>query len=97
MTTAKTRKEMNKSGKMPCQICGDIGILHQHHIRGRDIPNPNHPSNLVNVCPNCHMKLHYDQIVIEGWVMSTMGQELLWHKKGVEGLTGDDAKPNLLV
>ena len=93
----KTQKLKNKTGKSQCEICKSANILQLHHIRGRNIPKPNHPSNLVAICPSCHSKVHYDMIIIEGWVSTTEGKELLWHKKGVEGITGDDAKPNLLV
>ena len=93
----KTLKLRNKSGKCKCEICKEICILETHHLRGKDIPSPNHPSNLASLCPNCHSKVHYDMIIIEGWASTTDGKELLWHKKGVDGITGDDAKPNLLV
>lgn len=88
---------MNKSGKVSCDICKEISILHQHHIRGRSIPDYNHPSNLSNICPNCHAKIHYGVIILEGWATTTLGKELLWHKKEENGITGNDAKPNLLV
>ena len=97
MIRIKTQKLKNKTGKEKCEICQNQDILEMHHIRGRNIPKPNHPSNLCNICASCHNKLHYDMIIIEGWISTTDGKVLLWHKKGVEGLTGDDAKPNLLV
>lgn len=96
-TTIKSRKEKNKSGKFNCDICGNKDILVCHHINGRDIQNANHPSNLSNICPNCHAKVHYGHIIIEKWVMSTNGLILLWHKKNETGITGEDSKPPLLI
>jgi len=95
--TIKSRKEINKSGKAYCNICGNQDILVCHHINGRDIPNPNHPSNLTNICACCHNKIHYNIIIIEKWVMSTDGLKLLWHKKEEKGITGEDSTPPLLI
>lgn len=77
------RKQRNRSCKHPCDICTGVGTpLEVHHIEGRDIPKPNHPSNLTDICPNCHTKVHMGLIIIEQWVMTTSGQELLWHDDG---------------
>ena len=78
----KTIKQRNRSGKFPCDICKDIGYLEEHHIEGRDIPDYNHKSNLCNICPNCHYKIHLGVIVIEQWAMSSVGITLLWHNEG---------------
>jgi ssDNA-binding Zn-finger/Zn-ribbon topoisomerase 1 len=90
----KTRKAKKKSGKFPCEICGSNMILETHHIDGRDIPNYNHWSNLADICPNCHTEIHWGKIVIEKWVMTSVGKKLLWHKKGDESFTGEDSIPH---
>lgn len=92
-----TRKKMNRSGKAYCDICNENEILQIHHINGRDLPNSDHPSNLCNICPNCHSRTHYGFIIIERWIRSTNGLRLLWHKKEETGLTGEDSNPPLLI
>ena len=88
--TKKTRKLKNRSGKARCDICGTEAPLQEHHIEGRKIFSPNHPSNLCNACGTCHDKIHLDMIIIEGWFQSTEGKELLWHWKGEESFTGEE-------
>lgn len=95
--TIKGTKLSNRSGRFPCDLCSELEILEQHHINGRDIPNPNHPSNLCNICSRCHTKIHYGRIIIERWVQTSGGLELIWHRKNEEGLTGEDSKPKLLI
>lgn len=92
-----TRKIVNRNGKYPCDICKESNILHSHHINGRDIPNANDFFNISNLCPNCHYNCHYGNLIIEKWVMTSNGYELLWHKKGEESITGEDSHPNLLI
>ena len=75
----RTIKKRNRSGNFRCDICGEIEFLEEHHIEGRDITKPNHPSNVCNICPNCHYKVHLGKIIIEQWVTTTHGKELLWH------------------
>ena len=94
--TQKVRKQINRSGKNPCQICGEPHILQTHHIDGRDIPNANHSSNLADLCPTCHNNVHWGEVIIERWVMTSSGMELIWHKKGEESLTGDNSSPHLI-
>lgn len=74
-------------------MCLEPGILVEHHIRGRDIPHPNHPSNLAHICPNCHILVHSGLRVIEGWFQTSNGKELIWHKEGEESISGQDARP----
>ncbi|MFC1523826.1 HNH endonuclease [Thermodesulfobacteriota bacterium] len=56
-----------------CQICGEklsIGdgkpYAEAHHIKPLGNPHngPDHPGNIVCVCPNCHVKLDYGSIKI---------------------------------
>jgi len=86
--TKKIRKIINKSGKAKCLICNKQHPLEEHHIAGRKIPNCNHPSNLCNICPNCHTRIHLGQLILEGWFKTTNGTELLWHKIGQENFSG---------
>jgi hypothetical protein len=97
MLSKKSEKLKNKTGVFPCEICKNPNILHIHHIEGREIPNAEHKFNLVSLCPNCHYGVHYGMIVIEKWVMTSNGRELIWHKKDENSFTGEDAKPPLLI
>lgn len=92
----KELKKAKASGKMICPICENREILVTHHINGREIPNANHPSNLISLCSNCHCAIHYGHIIIEKWMMTSNGYSPIWHKKGEESLTGEDSTPNLL-
>lgn len=91
-----TRKIVNRSGTRECDVCKNRQILIEHHLTGRDIPNPNHPSNLVSICSNCHRLTHEGLIIIEKWIMSTAGHKLLWHKKGETSFSGQDSTPYLI-
>jgi len=92
----KLIKQANISGKCQCDICHETEPLVTHHIRGRDIPNPEHPSNLTQVCSNCHYKIHLGRIVLEGWFKTTAGKELMWHFKEDKGFTGVEGKPYII-
>lgn len=87
----KARKAKNASGNAHCDICNRKSFLETHHIRGRKIPNPNHPSNLVDICFQCHGEIHYGKIILEKWVNSTHGRTLLWHYAEEDSITNDDA------
>lgn len=95
-TSNINRRKHNRKGKKHCEICGKQRILVQHHIMGRDIPNPNHKYNLCDVCDNDHRDVHEGIIIIEGWFQTTAGMELIWHYKDEEGLTGKKANPFLI-
>jgi len=71
-----TRKKKNKSYTMPCQICDEVCILETHHIFGRKVCNYDFSWNLVDICPNCHTKVHNSIIQIHGWVNTTNGKFL---------------------
>jgi hypothetical protein len=91
------RRELNRIGEMDCEICGEKSILEQHHIRGRKIIDCNHPSNLANICSNCHTKVHHGVIVIENRLMTTNGYKLFWHNYKKESFTGDDAEAHVYL
>ena len=90
------RKKLNRSGSRECQICKDKQILVEHHIEGRDIPNATNASNLCYICSNCHVKVHYGLIIIEGHFQTSNGWELLWHEANKESFTGKNAKTHLI-
>lgn len=96
MIKKETRRKLNRSGREKCIICKKGAILVSHHIFGRDIPNFNKPWNLADICPNCHILVHSGEIIIEGWFSTTEGRELLWHYKGEEGITENEAKPYII-
>lgn len=44
-----------------CGCCGEIGSklsMHTHHKKPQALGGTDHPSNLVDLCPNCHDALH---------------------------------------
>lgn len=92
----RIRKQLNRSGTQECQICKEKNILVEHHIRGRDIPNANKPSNCCNICPNCHNAVHHGLIIIEGYFQTSNGWELLWHKSNEESFSGENASSYLI-
>ena len=92
----KTRKIINRSGQRECPICNQKEILVEHHIKGKNIPNANHLSNLAYICDNCHRKIHEGIIILEKYVQTTSGLELFWHKNGTESMTGENARPYLI-
>jgi hypothetical protein len=91
--THKKNKLFNRSGRRTCDICGETAILVEHHISGREIVNANHPSNIANICSNCHMKVHSGVIIVERWSLNTRGRFLAWHSYGSESITGQDSNP----
>jgi len=92
----KAKKQNNASGCRPCDVCGAQEFLEEHHIRGRDIPKAEHPSNIANICPNCHFKVHLGEIILENWMQTTSGRYLIWHNKGESSVTGDNATPHII-
>jgi DNA mismatch repair protein MutS len=91
------RKKKNRSGKALCDICQEPHILEIHHIRGRKIPNANDDFNLVDICANCHNKIHYGKIIIENWVMTSNGKKLIYREPHEESFTGNDAIPHQVL
>jgi CRISPR/Cas system-associated protein Cas10 (large subunit of type III CRISPR-Cas system) len=80
--TLKLRYNQNRSGKYCCDICGTKSILVVHHLNGRTGFKPNRVDNLCNLCATCHDNLHSGNIIIEGWLSSTVGKVLVWRYKG---------------
>jgi len=92
----KLRKKINNSGKGLCSLCNKSAPLEEHHIAGRKIKNYNHPSNICHICPTCHAKIHLKYLILEGWVKTTNGTELFWHKNGEKSFTGQSVIPYII-
>ena len=87
----KNTQKANLSGCQKCDICNESDFLVVHHIRGRKIRHYDDPFNRSNICQSCHYKVHLGEIVIEDWVKTMNGRTLIWHLKGEESVTGNDA------
>ncbi len=93
MLKRSKRKRRNSTGSYPCDICKNVTFLHEHHIEGRDIENANRASNVCSLCPTCHDLIHRGKLIIEGYVYTSNGLELIWRHHGENSLTDNDAKP----
>ena len=71
--TALARR-MKGDNNFTCQLCGTQIVLNDgtpyaeaHHVQPLGNPHngPDHPGNIVCVCPNCHVKLDYGVIYIK--------------------------------
>ena len=71
--------------KLACEVCGldDRKLLHYHHIVPRcDRRCSNKPFNIAVLCPTDHARVHAGDIVLIGQYDSTMGDVLVWFRKG---------------
>jgi hypothetical protein len=80
----------------PCDLCGNKNRLEEHHINGRNIPDPNHPSNICAICASCHTLIHEGHIIIEGWMQTTEGLKLIHHSVDGSSFSGWDSKPYIV-
>ena len=87
------RKELNRSCTAKCQCCNEPEILIEHHINGRSIPDFDKPWNLCYICANCHNKVHFGLVLIEGWFRTTNGLELIWRAVNDKPITGAVTTP----
>jgi uncharacterized protein YlaI len=71
-----------------CEICNTQEILNKHHIQSSSKNGTNHPSNITYICANCHGKVHFGEIIIEGVFMTTLGRKLIWRLPTQETITG---------
>lgn len=94
--TKKRTREANLSGCRKCDICNQSDFLVIHHIRGRKIRNFDDSFNRSNICQSCHYKVHLGEIVVEDWAKTSSGRELIWHLKGEDSITGNDAVPHMI-
>lgn len=54
------RNEAVDRDEAECQSCGaaGLGMVEAHHLIPRTAGGPNHPKNLITLCPDCHKKAH---------------------------------------
>lgn len=71
-----------------CTICGKKGS-EIHHIRHQaeanadgfiDTIHKNDENNLMSVCDRCHDDIHANKISISGYIQTSKGRELQWHR-----------------
>lgn len=69
-----------------CQICGTCIVLgdgspysEAHHVKplGKPHNGPDHPGNIVCVCPNCHVMLDYGAIPADPVKLSNVLPEFI--------------------
>jgi hypothetical protein len=84
-----------RSGTQDCPICGGSGPLVEHHIHGRKTRGWSQAWNIIWVCGACHDKIHIKPplIIIEGWVSTTSGRELIWRRPEDDPVISDGANP----
>jgi len=75
-----------------CQICDERILLGEdnpyaeaHHVRPLGSPHngPDHPGNIVCVCPNCHVKLDYGAIEIDQMIFKNVLPEFIQYHNEV--------------
>jgi hypothetical protein len=76
-------------------MCNQKRALVVHHFRGRDVPDWDKPWNKGYICAACHDDVHSGKSIIEGWVQTTEGKILAWHKAGEPAQFLDDANAPL--
>lgn len=54
------RQKILEECEYKCAICDKVykDELTLHHIKGRNVPKPNHRSNLLPLCISCHKSLN---------------------------------------
>ena len=72
-----------------CEVCqGTYSKLITHHIQSKSHGGKNNKYNLTNICPNCHMLVHNNKIILEGKVLTTAGMRVVWRLPDTETVTG---------
>jgi hypothetical protein len=85
--TMKARRLAARSGCAVCPVCRNKKMLVEHHIHGRDFPEKNRRWNRCWVCASCHDEIHAGKVILEGYISTTEGMKLGWHKLGDEPLS----------
>jgi hypothetical protein len=80
---------------MICPICHQKTRLIEHHLNGRQVLDWNKSWNVAHICATDHDAVHVGEIEIEGWVSTSSGQELAWHKRGEPNKYLESATPKL--
>jgi len=72
-----------------CQICNkETDFIKEHHIHSKSLGGKDSPYNIASICSDCHDKVHYGLIIIEGKFGSVNGNILIWRKFIDESITG---------
>jgi len=80
LTKADFRK-FKRSGTERCPICQEKRRLVCHHINGRKIARWNESFNTIWCCASCHDEIHSGDVLIEFWVKTSAGRELIWSRR----------------
>lgn len=73
-----------------CDLCYDVQpFLDAHHVISQSKGGTNEKSNIANICPNCHRKVHLGLLILEGWFQTTNGYRLLHHFNDAAPLTNE--------
>lgn len=51
-------KKLLKDKKSRCQLCGKVGQTEKHHKKTKGSGGDDTEENLIEVCRQCHTKLH---------------------------------------
>jgi len=81
---------------MKCKICQkefELFELDEHHIHSKGYSenvkfNINSKYNKVFLCQNCHRRVHYGYIIIEGTHLTDNGYTLIYRNKDEPSITG---------
>lgn len=76
-----------------CNICFTEMKLDKHHIWSTSYGGPNKSWNRCKLCPNCHKKVHYGKLIIEGWFTTSKGERLVYRKENEPSVTDIIAYP----
>lgn len=77
---------------MLCEICQLEQAFEKHHIHSKCYGGSNKKTNIANLCPNCHNKVHRGHIILEGKFMTTEGRKLIYHFQGEPSVTGNEPR-----
>jgi len=91
----ETMRKAARSGTMLCPVCKQKRALVEHHIHGREFKDYCELWNLCYICPSCHDDVHSGRLILEGWVATSEGKELAWHKAKEEPKYLESATPPL--
>jgi len=76
---------------MICEICStQMKILDKHHIISKSKGGTNDKYNICRLCPNCHRKVHSEEIIIEGKFMTSMGLKVIYHEKNKDSILNQE-------
>ena len=91
------QRKIGRSGASVCPVCLNKGLLVLHHIKGRKVFDWNRSYSEVWLCASCHDGIYScpPRIILEGWVSTSEGKKLLWHRLGEEPIANDGMKTHI--